>query len=264
VAQMDTLTRRLARLDWRIWLGLSLTLGWLALGFAYISATTGWAGFARLPAEELGSFLEGAFAPLAFLWLVIGYFLQQKELEQNTDALRAQLRQVERSAEQAVVQSEKMAASEIHARQETFLSVAQTVRNQLGSIASFLFISSQGAAGDGTVTNEEQGRMMAQLSQNDPEVFSRALLTASLRAGSPEASLALFYGTPIRARHSNNFLTTFERLLERAGDVDPDGMIRDAQMSGGHGLLYRIIKRYQLLAPPELADPEKTGTHIEF
>ena len=41
-------------------------------------------------------------------------------------------------------------------------------------------------------------------------------------------------------------------------------MIRDAQMSGGHGLLYRVIKRLQLLAPEELADPQQTGTHIEF
>ena len=168
-------------------------------------ATTGWVGFARLPAEQLGSFLEGAFAPLAFLWLVIGYFLQQKELEQNTDALRAQLRDLERSAEQAVVQSEKMAASEIHARQETFLSIAQSVRNQLGTIASFLFMSSQGAAGDGTVSGEKQGRMFAQFSQNDPEVFSRALLEASLGTDTAEESLALFYGTPVRRPTQQQF-----------------------------------------------------------
>lgn len=261
---MDKREGRLAKLDWRIWLGQALTFGWLALGYAYVSRTTGWVGFVNLPAEQLGSFLEGAFAPLAFLWLVIGYFLQQKELEQNTDALRAQLREVERSAEQAVVQSEKMAASEVHARQDTFLQIAQSVRNQLGTIASFLFMSSQGAAGDGRVSREKQSEMFNQFSQNDPEVFSRALLSASLDAATPEERLALFYGTEIRARHSNNFIVTFERLLERAGEVDPDGIIRDAQMSGGHGLLYRVIKRHQLLAPPDLADPQKTGTHIEF
>ena len=88
-------------LDWRIWLGLSLTIGWLALGATYISTTIGWDNFSSLPAAELGSFLEGAFAPLAFLWLVIGYFLQQKELEQNTDALLAQAEEIQRSAEQA-------------------------------------------------------------------------------------------------------------------------------------------------------------------
>ena len=40
--------------------------------------------------ETLGNFLEGAFAPLAFLWLVIGYFLQKKELVQNTTAIKMQ------------------------------------------------------------------------------------------------------------------------------------------------------------------------------
>jgi hypothetical protein len=64
--------------DWRIWLGLGVTTAWLLLGSLYISANLGWLNLHRIPADELGNFLEGAFAPLAFLWLVIGYFLQQK------------------------------------------------------------------------------------------------------------------------------------------------------------------------------------------
>ena len=80
----------------------------------------------------MGNFLEGAFAPLAFLWLVIGYFLQQKELEQNTEALRAQATEIQRTAEQAVIQSQQLQASELHARQETFLQIANAVRGQLG------------------------------------------------------------------------------------------------------------------------------------
>jgi len=75
------------RFDWRIWLGLVLTVAWLALGSAYISASIGWARVGSVDAATLGNFLEGAFAPLAFLWLVIGYFLQRKELEQKTEAL---------------------------------------------------------------------------------------------------------------------------------------------------------------------------------
>jgi hypothetical protein len=38
----------------------------------------------------LGRFLEGTFAPLVFLWLVMGYFLQQKELSENTTAIQKQ------------------------------------------------------------------------------------------------------------------------------------------------------------------------------
>lgn len=48
-------------------------------------------------ANELGDFLAGVFSPLAFLWLIVGYFLQarelnltRKELSSQTKALIAQ------------------------------------------------------------------------------------------------------------------------------------------------------------------------------
>ena len=252
-------------MDWRIWLGLGLTFTWLLLGFVYVMGTVGgFDRFAQMPADQLGSFLEGAFAPLAFLWLVIGYFLQQKELEQNTEALRAQAEEIQRSAEQAVIQSQKMAESEVHARQETFLKIAENVRGQLGTLAGFLFISSQSALANGTVTNDEQARLFTALSSRDYEVFSRRLLEVHIQADDPEQGYALFYGTPVRARHSNNFIFTFDRLLERAGEVDPDGMIRDALFTNAHGLIYRIAKRYQERAPVELADRARTGSHIDL
>lgn len=109
-----------ASANWRVWLGLGLTAGWLLLGSVYVSASIGWDGFHLLPADQLGSFLEGAFAPLAFLWLVIGYFLQKRELELNTRALRAQSAEIQRQSEQALIQSEKLTASEMHTRQDGF------------------------------------------------------------------------------------------------------------------------------------------------
>jgi hypothetical protein len=254
----------IGRLDWRVWLGLTLTAIWLILGVLYISSTIGWQRFLTLRVDQLGSFLEGAFAPLAFLWLVVGYFLQKKGLEHNTIVLQAQLNQVERATEQAVIQSEKMAASELHARQETFLKIAQTVRGQLGTIIGLLLISSQGAGASGRVTSDDQARMFAQLSQNDPEVFSRRMLELHIEMTDERERFELFYGTPIRARHANNFIYTFERLVARALDVDPDGMISDSLYSNAHGLVYRIAKRHQAAATAELADRTHTGTHIEL
>jgi hypothetical protein len=251
------------RPNWRIWFGLTLTAVWLSLGVLYISLTTGWSRFVYLPADELGSFLEGAFAPLAFLWLVIGYFLQKKELEQNTAALRAQAQEIQRSAEQATIQAEKMAESEVHARQETFLQITKQVRAQLGTISGLLFLSSQGAAGDGNVSPEEMSRLFAQQAAEDVELFSRRLVELHTPMD-PEQRYDLFYGTEIRARHSNNFIHTFERMMRRAEEVDPDYMIRDALLATGHGLCYRLAKRHQSNAPPHLADPAKTGIHINF
>lgn len=42
--------------------------------------------------NELGDFLAGIFAPVAFLWLVLGYIQQGRQLEQNTKALELQER----------------------------------------------------------------------------------------------------------------------------------------------------------------------------
>ena len=253
----ESLQQRIRDLDWRVWLGLSLTFGWLILGYYYVETTVGWDRFRHLPVDSLGNFLEGGFAPLAFLWLVIGYFLQQRELSQNTEVLRM-------SVQQAEIQSENMAASEVHARQETFLRIAQNVRLQLGTIAGFLFISSQGAGADGTVTNEEQSHLFAQLSQNDPEVFSRRMLETHVQQPTEAARFRMFYGTEVRARHTNNFINVFERLIARAREVDSDQLIYDALHSTSHGLVYAIAKRHQANAPPELADARRTGTFIQF
>lgn len=252
------------RMNWRIWLGLALTTLWMLLGIIYISATIGWLAFTTLPAEELGAFLEGAFAPLAFLWLVIGYFLQQKELEQNTAALRAQAEEIHRTAEQAVIQTQNLAASEIHQRQEAFLQIAQSVRSQLGSIAGLLFLSSQGAGAGGKVSQEEIGRLFGQQSAGDPEAFSRRLLEIELATSDPTEKFNLFYLTEVRARHTNNFIFTFERLLRRAAEVDMENMIHDALSASGHGFLYRVMKRHQANAPEAWADYSRTGTHISF
>ncbi len=68
--------------------------------------------------DAVGSFLEGVFAPLAFLWLILGLFIQQRELADNTEAIR-----------HSVLQSEKqtlaIAATEMNARQETFFKIAE-------------------------------------------------------------------------------------------------------------------------------------------
>ena len=243
------------RINWRVWLGLGLTFFWLGLAILYISAQLGWVNLVSLPANQLGAFLDGAFAPLAFLWLVIGYFLQKLELEQTTIALQEQAIEIRRAAEQAAFQSEKMAASEVHARQRVFLELAEHVRRQLGNIAGMLFISSQGASGSGLVSNEEEREMFALMSQ-DSQLFSRRLLEVHRAQRDDQAKYGMFYGTDIRARHSNRFIEGYERLIERAVSMDTDSMISEAVGTSAHGLLYKYMKAHQDKAPPELLQTE--------
>ena len=252
------------KLDWRVWFGVSATVVYLLLALAYVLAQ-GMDEIVSLPADNLGSFLEGAFAPLAFLWLVIGYFLQRQELHEASNALRAQHEEIRLANQQVTLQTESLKTSEVHARQQAYLDLAGQMRAQLGMIAGFLYISSQAEEAGGGVSLEEQGGMFKALSANDNEVFSREIIYYYLGAEDDEAErYDFFYGSPIRARHSNHFALTFENLLTRADQADAEHVFRNALLYSAHGIVYRVLKDYRERAPAELSSPETTGTYFDI
>ncbi|WP_461537246.1 hypothetical protein [Spongorhabdus nitratireducens] len=71
--------------------GMNLTLSYLVLIIAlrwppdilYHQLQT-------MPLNELGDFFAGLFSPVAFLWLILGFLQQSRELGQNTEALSMQ------------------------------------------------------------------------------------------------------------------------------------------------------------------------------
>lgn len=227
--------------DWRIWLGIVVTLLWLVGGGWYVLQIGRSAEVLTL--ETIGGFLEGAFAPLAFLWLVIGLFIQQRELANNTEALQ-------RTSEQSAKQTLAIAATEMNARQETFFKIKENVHNQLGGITGMLWASSQGPTGDGRMSREQLDDYFTQVAAGDCAIFARQFLTIDFLddVGLQE----LFYGTDIRARHSRNFTRTFERLCRLAQNCDVDGIIEDSLMQNAFGLLYRRILQHQ----PTVANSE--------
>ena len=238
--------------DRRTVFGIALTFVWLAVGAVYIGQGLGWSRFFEQPLGEMGDFLDGAFAPLAFLWLVLGLFIQQRELSENNRAIQRQHEIMLRTAESAEVQTRAIAANELHARQDTFIDIAQLVGNQLEVTAGMLFLSSQGFAGDGVVGDEEMDQLWGRMSSGESGVFSRRLLLLRVSL-EPPAGWALFWGTPIRARHCETFIHSFERLLRAAEGCDPDGMIADALRGGAHGRLYAIMRELRDSPPPGAA-----------
>ena len=235
---VDDIDESLTKPDWRIWLGLGITVLWLLLLSIYIASTIGWMNIGTAPIERLGNFLEGAFAPLAFLWLVIGYFLQRKELTQNTAAIRMQHVEIQKSAEQAVMQTQALIASEQHVRKQSFLQTADVVRRQLGGISGFLFLSSQGGGEGGVVSAERIAELWSAINNTDPEGFTRSLLQLRF-IKSERYAYKLLYGTEIRTRHSSSFIFHLERLLAMAEKCDDDGILRDAMLDTAHGRLYQ-------------------------
>jgi hypothetical protein len=61
-----------------------------------------------LELNEIGDLAAGVFGPLAFLWLILGYLQQGKELRASTDALKLQAQELNNS----VTQQEMMVASQ--------------------------------------------------------------------------------------------------------------------------------------------------------
>jgi DNA-binding XRE family transcriptional regulator len=222
---------RIRQTDWRIFLGIIITAVWMIGGIIYVRGSNfSQATLYDIPLQDIGSFLEGAFAPLAFLWLVIGLFIQQRELADNTEVLR-------QTSIQSEKQTQAIAATEMNARQETFFKIAENVRNQLGGITGMLYISCFGATEGQLVPRDRVAEMWHMLARRDDQVFGREFLL--LDADDYGGYESLFYKTEIRRRHTKNFIRTFTRLMVMAKECDADnGIIADSLAQTAHGLLY--------------------------
>jgi hypothetical protein len=237
--------------DWRIWFGLASTLFWLWLGLMYIAIVIGFRNFLVQPTEALGSFLEGAFAPLAFLWLVIGFFLQQRELRNNNAAIRLQYEQMRQQVEHAAAQARAIQANALHQEQETLLLVADRVSHQLGSVVGLLWMSSRAQGNVNAASDDLIGELWSRLGSGDSEAFARQCLALYFQNRSDRSFVyGFFFGTPIRTRHSDTIVEIYERLLESARTCDPKGIITGALLGSGHGQVYQIIREQKQLGPP--------------
>lgn len=217
-------------MDWRVALGFGITLTWITTGLMYLLSVVGWDRFIHLPTADIGSFLEGAFAPLAFLWLVIGHFMQQKEITANTKAISIQ----ERSARRL----------EVHSQRDSYFKLNELVQDQLGSIAGFHYMSVCGPTGTGEISGEDFAEQRNHAASGDSSWFIRKMIGLAVQSRDDLATLKeIFFGTEIRTRHSDNFTHAFRKLLRNAEAVDTDDIIADALLNGSAaGILYRIIQ----------------------
>lgn len=122
--------------------GLAATVTWCLLlaGYAWL-ARDKWAG---LEPNAVGDFFSGAFAPLAFLWLVLGFFQQGTELRQSSEALRLQGRELQNSVRQ---QRELVKVTREQLQFDSAMLAAQ--RDELERTAKPIIAIRQGGNGPG-------------------------------------------------------------------------------------------------------------------
>ncbi|TNE68241.1 MAG: hypothetical protein EP336_05075 [Rhodobacteraceae bacterium] len=96
-----------------------LTIFWVA--FWVFTICLEWQNFKTLSFNEVGDFMAGAFGPVAFLWLVLGFFQQGEELRASSHALTEQQKELRASA---------MAQSELVATNQKMVAYQQQAQNQ--------------------------------------------------------------------------------------------------------------------------------------
>ncbi|UCP09258.1 hypothetical protein K5R88_26185 [Pseudomonas sp. MM213] len=81
-----------------------------------------------MPLNEVGDFLAGAFGPVAFFWLILGFLQQGDELRQGTEALKLQAEELRNSVEQQSIMA-AAATQQIKAQQQALqLQLEETER----------------------------------------------------------------------------------------------------------------------------------------
>lgn len=99
-------------------IGIVVSLIWVCT-FALVICIN-WETAKTLELNEWGDFLAGFSAPLALFWLVIGFFQQGEELRLNTEALKAQQRELARQVEETATLA-KSAERQAHAAERLAL-----------------------------------------------------------------------------------------------------------------------------------------------
>ncbi|ARC91923.1 TPA: hypothetical protein NJ528_004504 [Vibrio parahaemolyticus] len=124
--------------------------------------------------NEIGDFLAGIFGPVAFLWLVLGFLQQGKELQQSTKALELQAAELNQSVEQ---QRELVEVTRAQLEAERLAIELENERRAHAAKPDFLIIS-RGASHSGGKSNYSFGikntgstatRLRTEFGENMPE-----------------------------------------------------------------------------------------------
>lgn len=100
--------------------------------------------------NEIGDFLAGAFGPVAFLWLILGYLQQGRELKLSSEALRMQAAELKNSVEQ---QTQLVAVGREQITAQTKALKQDRLRYEQSMNANIVFIAGKLNLGTPTIHN---------------------------------------------------------------------------------------------------------------
>jgi len=109
-------------------IGIFTTISWVLLMLVVVCLK--WNSTSNMGLNEWGDFLAGLSAPLALLWLVIGYFQQAEELRLNTAALKAQQSELARQVKETAILSKSSERQAMASESLASLSQEDSLRDE--------------------------------------------------------------------------------------------------------------------------------------
>lgn len=200
----------------RVFWGWVLTALWAVAVAAYVALGVGVSDFLALDPNAVGDFFAGVFAPLAFLWLVIGYFQQGAELRDNTKALADQVQEAKKAAEQAEVQAKALTTNTKLVTLSTFLQTSKLQERDLMHYAIYVMERFPRQAKIYGVPPTH----IRELSREFDEYAVFAQATANIIDDRAFAEELLKQSDGKLIREARRYIKVFENLLARADECD--------------------------------------------
>lgn len=188
------------------------TTVWLAAIAAYLVFGVGWEKLKGLEPNAMGDMLAGFAAPLAFLWLVVGYFQQGEELELQRDELALQREATQKIAAETRRQADAIALNELHARKDSFSRLREILMRELDSLAYEIAVH---LVSSSTIQSYAKDLGL------DLVTIAKRMLYDLLGVGSRAEFERKRNGYPAWDRDFNTYCDIFEHLIEEADLVDP-------------------------------------------
>ncbi len=219
-----------------------LTLYWIEIGtFAFPNGTILQdmaKKFRGMSANETGDFLAGLFAPLAFMWLVIGYYQNNRAIKLQSDELKNSIDEMRKANETASDQKELLAATERHARREIFFKYFDYTSKELDDLV--LGILEHYPFRREGLTNKERVPVL--------KVAEHILSVVNNKnIGDKEFSSLQDYKLSHHTKMVFAYIETFQNLLIRAEEFDTnsEGELKRFVQSTSYQQCYEALKAHQ-------------------
>ena len=214
----------------RVFLGVFASLILIGSGVFILMAQVQMMQLYGLSPEGAGNFISGVFAPIALIWLIVGYFQQSEELRKNSDALRQQVEEMKSNGAALKQQSDLLMSQQKTLERRAFIEFLEPRRVAL-SMRAFNILRA-------FATRSEIKERMEWFGAGYIDIFSNWLYNV-VREGDQEQTLIIIESFFSNGRQlCLDYCTDYEQLLNDADRHDTNEELRRNIEYSGAGSAY--------------------------